>query len=124
MGFMKNAGPVGFIFFSIIVALFSTATAGFNIYTIVEAFKWLEDFVQLSGHGSNNWNWTVVILVLAFGALPSNGVVIACIYKSRNSEYRHHVILGLFAASLLHLGFTLPEWLAVRKYHWAEVLRE
>ncbi|KAH8742195.1 hypothetical protein F5883DRAFT_723288 [Diaporthe sp. PMI_573] len=83
--------------------LFSTASAGFNIYTIVETFKWLKDFVQLSGHGSNNWDWTAVILVFAFLGLFGNGGMIAYSYE---------------------VGAPTPAWDAVRKYRWAEVLRE
>ncbi|KAH8743806.1 hypothetical protein F5883DRAFT_32724 [Diaporthe sp. PMI_573] len=121
MGFQDNAVQAGFIFINTVVALFSSASFGFNLYTIVQAFKWLDDFVQLSGHSSNDWNWTLVILVFAFVGILGNGGVITNSYKAR---YRRHVMIGLFGASVLHLAITAPAWDAVRKYRWAEVLRE
>jgi divalent metal cation (Fe/Co/Zn/Cd) transporter len=125
MGFNNVSLREGaFIFIIVVVALFSTASFGINLYTIVEAFKWLEEFDTLSGRGSNNWNWTVVILVFAFGGVAGNGCVIAYTYRNQSSEFRYRVILGLLLASVVHLSITTPTLDAVRKYRWAEILRK
>ncbi|KAH8743585.1 hypothetical protein F5883DRAFT_655730 [Diaporthe sp. PMI_573] len=124
MGFKQKALWGGYTLIIIVVVLFSTASFGFNLYAIVEARKWLGDFVRLSGHGSNNWNWAVAILFFASSGLLGNSVVIGCSYKLRGPGCWRNVISGLECASILHLVITAPAWDAVHRYRWAELLRE
>ncbi|KAH8756070.1 hypothetical protein F5883DRAFT_718647 [Diaporthe sp. PMI_573] len=123
MDFKEGGLHGGFIFFMNMVALFSLANFGFQIYIIVGAFKWLEDFVYLSGHRSTNWNWTVYILVRAFIEILGTGTVFIYVYKSQGPEDRRKIMLSLFTISLLQLGITVPSWYAVRNCRWAELLR-
>ncbi|KAH8754561.1 hypothetical protein F5883DRAFT_719081 [Diaporthe sp. PMI_573] len=93
MGFKQKALWGGYTLIIIVVVLFSTASFGFNLYAIVEARKWLGDFVRLSGHGSNNWNWAVAILFFASSGLLGNSVVplAELLREAGHADHAYHV---------------------------------
>jgi hypothetical protein len=108
MGFKENALRGGFIIFVI----------------VVQAFTWLDDFLQVWRRRGDNWNWIVSICVFDFVKVFGNGAVIVYIYESWSTEPRRKSMPMLLVVSVLQLAFTAPAWHAVRQYRWAELLRE
>ncbi|OAG33770.1 hypothetical protein AYO21_12148 [Fonsecaea monophora] len=131
MGFSErqreNAVFGAHITFRVIVTLFFATATAVSLYTIIVGFRWLSDFKDLEGHGTN-WKWAVAVIVLSFFGMAGNAAVTR--YSSHGlrsnpkESGRLTKVLTIGLASTLLLPPTVTPWYFVRDLSWAAVLRE
>lgn len=129
MASLKDILLMGYYFIRAAIFIFSLATACFDVYVIIEAFKWRDDFAEISGPSSGNQSWAVAILVLSFLSVISN-LYMALRNSHRDKEDEEEkklshgcIIVMVGIGSVVNLATIVPPWEAVRRNHWADLLR-